>query len=123
METIVSATCSTSNVGSTLIEPSGWWVPCADFAVIGVAALPMSIWPHATLYLRPSSEVDLVRPVMACLVDVYGAESGRGTWAEIEPLLMIRPPMGSCAFMILIASWVQRNVPVRLVSTTRCQSS
>ena len=36
---------------------------------------------------------------------------------------MIRPPMGSCAFMILIASWVQRNVPVRFVSTTRCQSS
>ena len=46
-------------------------------------------------YLRPSSEVDLVSPVMACLVAVYGAELGRGTWAEIDPLLMIRPPRGS----------------------------
>ena len=123
MLTIVSATCSTSNVGSTMIEPPACGAPCADFAVMGVAALPMSIWPQAMLYLRPSSEVDLVRPVMACLVDVYGAESGRGTWAEIEPLLMIRPPIGSWAFIMLMACWVQRNVPVRFVSTTRCQSS
>ena len=123
MCTIVSATCSTSNVGSTMIAPFGCGLPSADLAVMGVAALPMSIWPQAMLYLRPSSEVDFVRPVMACLVDVYGDESGRGTWAEIEPLLMIRPPIGCCAFIILIACWVQRNVPVRFVSTTRCQSS
>ena len=38
----------------------------------------MSIWPHAMLKRRPSSDVDLVRPVMACLVAVYGAECGRG---------------------------------------------
>src|SRR2546422_5237421 len=31
---------------------------------------------------------------------------------------MIRPPRGSWLFMILNASWVQRNEPVRLVSTT-----
>ena len=31
---------------------------------------------------------------------------------------MIRPPRGSWLFMILKASWVQRNTPVRLVSTT-----
>ena len=31
---------------------------------------------------------------------------------------MMRPPRGSCAFMILMASCVQRNIPVRLVSTT-----
>ena len=36
---------------------------------------------------------------------------------------MMRPPRGSCAFMILIASWVQRNGPVRLVATTECQRS
>jgi hypothetical protein len=47
-------------------------------SVMGVAALPMSICPHAMLYLRPSREVDLVRPLMACLVDVSGAELGRG---------------------------------------------
>ena len=35
-----------------------------------------------------------VSPVMACLVDVYGAELGRGTSAEIDPLLMMRPPRG-----------------------------
>ena len=58
---------------------------------MSVAALPMSIWPHAMLYLRPSSEVDLVRPVTAVLGGRVGAESGRGTWAEIEPLLMILP--------------------------------
>ena len=36
---------------------------------------------------------------MACLVAVYGAEFGRGVWAEIEPLLMIRPPRGVWAFI------------------------
>src|SRR5712691_5592444 len=36
----------------------------------------------------------------------------------MDPLLMIRPPRGSWLFMILHASWVQRNAPVRFVSTT-----
>src|SRR6266581_4461966 len=48
---------------------------------------------------------------------------GRGVCAEIEPLLMIRPPCGSCAFIIRTACWAQRKTPVRLVSTTRCQSA
>ena len=39
-------------------------------AVMSVAAFPISICPQAISYLRPSSEVDLVRPVMACLVEV-----------------------------------------------------
>jgi hypothetical protein len=43
-------------------------------------------------YFRPSSDVDLVSPVIACFVAVYGAELGRGACAEIEPLLMMRPP-------------------------------
>ena len=60
----------------------------------------------------------MVSPVIACLVEVYGAEKGRGVWAEIEPLLMMRPPRGLWLFMIRNASWVQRNEPVRLVSTT-----
>ena len=33
-----------------------------------VAALPMSIWPQAMSYWRPSSDNDLVRPVSPCLV-------------------------------------------------------
>ena len=36
---------------------------------------------------------------------------------------MMRPPFGDCAFMILMASWVQTNIPVRLVSTTFFQVS
>jgi hypothetical protein len=47
-------------------------------AVISVAALPMSICPQAMSYLRPSSEMHLVSPVMACLVAVYRARS----WAR-----------------------------------------
>ena len=66
-------------------------------SVMSVPALPMSICPQAMSYARPSSEVDLVRPVIACLVAVYGAEFGRGDVAEMEPLLMIRPPRGVCA--------------------------
>src|SRR5207245_3998735 len=69
-------------------------------------------------YLRPSRDVDLVRPVIACFVAVYGAEFGRGACAEMEPLLMIRPPRGSWAFMSLKASCVQRTTPGRLISTT-----
>ena len=38
--------------------------------VISVAALPMSIWPQAMSYFRPSSDVDLVSPVTACFVAV-----------------------------------------------------
>ena len=36
---------------------------------------------------------------------------------------MMRPPRGVCAFMILIASCVHRNMPVKLVATTFCQVS
>jgi hypothetical protein len=39
---------------------------CGSFAASSVNALPMSIWPQAMSYLRPSSEVDLVSPVIAC---------------------------------------------------------
>ena len=42
--------------------------PCRP--VISVAALPMSIWPQAMSYGRPSSASDLVSPVIACLVAV-----------------------------------------------------
>ena len=36
---------------------------------------------------------------------------------------MIRPPRGDCSFMIRNASWVHRNTPVRLMSTTACHCS
>src|SRR5947208_9770261 len=48
---------------------------------------------------------------------------GRGVCAEIEPLLMIRPPCGSWPFIIRTACCAHRKTPVRLVSTTRCQSA
>src|ERR1019366_10729185 len=84
---------------------------------------PMSICRQAMVGRRPSREMLLVRPVMACFVAVYGAEWGRGACAEMEPLLMIRPPRGRCAFMSLMASWAQRNAPVRLTATTRIHCS
>jgi len=37
---------------------------------MSVAAFPMSIWPQAIPCSRPSSEIDLVSPVIACLVAV-----------------------------------------------------
>ena len=37
---------------------------------ISVRALPISTWQQAMSYLRPSSEVVLVRPRIACLVAV-----------------------------------------------------
>ena len=98
-------------------------MPSAIRSVISVAALPMSICPQAMSYLRPSSEMHLVSPVIACLVAVYGAEFGRGAYAEIEPLLMMRPPRGSCAFIIRMASCAHRNAPVRLTPTTALHCS
>ncbi len=56
--------------GSTAIVPFACGTPCAMRAVISLAALPMSIWPQAMSYLRPSSAVDFVRPVIACFVAV-----------------------------------------------------
>ena len=49
--------------------------------------------------------------------------NGRGTWAEIDPLLMMRPPRGVCAFIWRNACCVQRKAPVRLTSMTFCQAS
>src|SRR4029453_12508911 len=105
-------------VGSISTEAFGCGTPFFIRWVIGVSALPMSIWLHAMSYLRPSSAVDFVRPVTACLVDVYGEELGRGAWAGMEPLLMMRPPRGCWSFMILIASCVQRKGPAGVGSTT-----
>ena len=36
---------------------------------------------------------------------------------------MMRPPRGSCAAIARNAAWAHRKLPVRLVSTTACQSS
>ena len=56
-------------------------------------------------------------------VEELDTPNGRGACAEMEPLLMIRPPRGVWAFMMRIASCVHRNDPLRLVSTTRCHCS
>ncbi len=70
MRSTALATCFTSMRGSGAILPSACGTPFTIRAVSSVAALPMSIWPQAMSYFRPSSEVDLVRPVIACLVAV-----------------------------------------------------
>ena len=74
MYTTARATHSTFIRGSTAEVPLACSTPCTIRSVISVAALPISIWPHAMSYARPSSADDLVKPVMACLVAVYGAE-------------------------------------------------
>eukprot|EP00967_Tisochrysis_lutea_P132160 scaffold230457_cov32-Tisochrysis_lutea.AAC.3 len=57
-------------------------------------------------YGRPSNEIDFVSPVTACLDAVYAMEPGRGRSAEIEPLLMMRPPCGTCSF---ISTWMTQG--------------
>ena len=64
------ATSSTFMVGSGAIVPLACGTPLVIGAAISVSALPMSIWPQAMLNGRPSSDRDLVRPVMACFVTV-----------------------------------------------------
>ena len=44
--------------------------------------------------------------------------SAAGACAEIDPLFTMRPPLGVWLFIILNASRVHRNAPVRLTSTT-----
>lgn len=51
----------------------------------------MSICVQVMLKFLPSRRVDLVIPSTACLDAVYGAVCTRGVYADIEPLLMIRP--------------------------------
>ena len=57
-------------MGSGASEPSACGTPWLICAVMAVAALPMSICPQAMSWARPSREMDLVRPVIACLVAV-----------------------------------------------------
>src|SRR5712691_2572835 len=64
------ATCCTSITASTAREPCACGTPRVITAAISVKALPMSICPQAMSYFLPSKAVDLVRPVMACLVAV-----------------------------------------------------
>src|SRR3569833_3037802 len=106
--------------GSIILVPLGCGTPSPSTmrSVIGVAALPMSTWPQQMSYMRVSSEVDIVRPVTASLIEEYATENGRGAGAEREPFLMMRPPRGDWSFMILRASCVHSNLPVRVVCTT-----
>mmetsp|Transcript_4367 Transcript_4367/g.11412 ORF Transcript_4367/g.11412 Transcript_4367/m.11412 type:complete len:273 (+) Transcript_4367:168-986(+) len=118
MYTTALATSSTAIIGSTTFCPCGCMIPMRIGPVISVEALPMSICEHAMLNGRPSRAHCFVRPVIACLVAVYGAALGRGTCAEMLPLLMMRPPIGACALNWRKASCVHRNAPPRFVSTT-----
>src|SRR5438094_99629 len=70
MYTIARAVCSTSMSGSGMIVPLACGTPFFIRAASGVSALPMSSWPTAMSYLRPSSDAALVSPVTAWLVEV-----------------------------------------------------
>src|SRR5439155_20274137 len=78
--------------GSGATPPFACGTPFAIRAARSVRALPTSFWLQAMSYFLPSSEVDLVRPVSACLVAVWGAELGRGAWADIDALFLLRRP-------------------------------
>src|SRR5215831_3186322 len=65
-----SPTWSTSMRGSGRISRFACGTPSAMREASGVRALPMSIWPTEMSYFLPSSELALVRPVTACLVEV-----------------------------------------------------
>ena len=118
-----SATSFASIIGSMAISPLACGTALAMRAGSSASAFPMSICPQAMLYLRPSSEIDLVRPVIVCLVEMKGAELGRGACAEIEPLLIMRPHCGCWSFIILKAFCAHRSEPVRLMLTMFCQWS
>ena len=62
--------CRHPSSARSMTSPLGCGTPRVIRWVISVRALPTSIWPHEMSYLRPSSEVDLVRPVIACLAVV-----------------------------------------------------
>ena len=64
--TTAAATCVTSIVGSGIRWPSACGTPPDIRAVMLEAALPMSICPQAMSNARPSSDSDLVSPVIAC---------------------------------------------------------
>lgn len=83
-----------------------------------VDALPTSTWEQAMLNSLPSSWVHFVRPEIACLLIVYGVESGRGVWAEMDPLLMILPPWGDWLFICLTACWVMMKAARTLTDMT-----
>ena len=70
MSSTASVTCRVSISGSPRTDRLACGTPVPNAPVISVAALPMSIWPQAIRYGRPSSEIALVRPVMACLLAV-----------------------------------------------------
>src|SRR5437667_1669358 len=85
MQSTAFATFSTSIVGSMATVPFGCGTPLAIRSVIGVGALPISIWPQAMSYFRPSRDAALVAAVIAGLVGVYGAHLGLGVWGEWAP--------------------------------------
>jgi hypothetical protein len=70
INTTARATLATSIVGSSITVPLACGTPRCMRWVISVNALPTSIWPQEMSYLRPSRDVDLVRPVIACFAEV-----------------------------------------------------
>ena len=88
IKTTAFATYAISIRGSGFVLPSACRTPVVIRAVNSVAALPILIWLPAISCGLPSSAMHLVSPVIACFVQVYGTELGRGVCAEIDPLLM-----------------------------------
>jgi hydroxyethylthiazole kinase-like uncharacterized protein yjeF len=102
-------TMLTSISGSMAISPLACGTPLAMRAAISVAALPMSIWPTAMSYLRPSSAAVLVRPSHRVL--------GGGVGDRVRPRRMGRDRAvvddaaahRLCDFITRKACWMHRT--------------
>ena len=116
-------------VTTQLATSSGSMKP-SDFSRLAISSklnkelrtLPGLIIPTAIPWTRPSSASDCVKPRMANLEVVYGAESGRGDAEDILPILMILPP-ASPRIICFMASRLQRNGPVTLTFITQSKSA
>ena len=57
------ATCGYRRSWSSVtIDPSDWGTPALIRTAMSVSALPISIWPQATSYFRPSRAAGLSEP-------------------------------------------------------------
>jgi len=90
--------------GSGRTLPSACGTPLTIRAVISLAALPMSIWPTAMSNGRPFERCRFRQAGDRVFGRGVGDRSRPRRVAEIEPLLMMRPPCGRCSRISLKAA-------------------
>ena len=115
----VAATSADVHTGSAATRPSAWRTPVAASArsCRSPRCRCRSGRRRCGTAGRPATATSSVRSSRAWS-PCTARECGRGVCAEIDPLLMIRPPCGSCSFICRYAACAHRNAPLRLTSTT-----